>query len=149
MATYGLNGTGQIPFTGWTNVLGNVSTGGQPSAPASTGAVAFNGITQTDAALARIFRKGGQSKGVKAIWYALTLSGVGSTATASYKRIQARQAFNTDMGGAQPIETVSVMNRSVTTADITAFTSLMNRLVSPASYPADLSNNGGGGKGAW
>ena len=38
MATYGLNGTGQIPFTGWTNVLGNVSTGGQPSAPASVGA---------------------------------------------------------------------------------------------------------------
>ena len=85
MATYGLNGTGQIPFTGWTNVLGNVSTGGQPSAPASLVAWPSMASPRTMlpwlASSVKVVRQRRQGNMVCPY-----LSGVGSTATASYKR---------------------------------------------------------------
>lgn len=147
MATYGLNGTGQIPFTGWTNVLGNVSTGSQPSAPASVGGIAFNGISQNDARLARAFRNGEAGKRLKALWIALTGAAPGVVANAGQAQIKGYQGdfFNS----LRPIEIISQVNRATTAADVTAFAALLNRVVFPSTYVADLSGNGGGGKGAW
>jgi hypothetical protein len=147
MATYGLGVAGQIPFTGWTNVLGNVSTGSQPSAPASAGTVAFNGIAQNDRELSRIFYQGEAGKRMKAIWLALTGAAPGVTASANQAQIKGYQGdFYNSL---RPIEVISQVNRATTAADVTAFAALLNRVVFPSTYVPDISGNGGGGKGAW
>jgi hypothetical protein len=57
MATYSLNGLGGVPFTGYTNTLGS----GQANQDATSGVVAFNGITQGDERIAKMLRNGGMS----------------------------------------------------------------------------------------
>lgn len=145
MATYGLQSTvGRTPFTGYTNTLGS----GDAVTPATSGYVWFNGITQGDGQLAALFRNNGGQKKLTALL--LDLLGVvsGSTASYTYKQV-AGQTGDNNLGGVRPIETITVINRASTAADITAITALINRQVYPSSYPADLSGNGGGGKGAW
>jgi hypothetical protein len=41
------------------------------------------------------------------------------------------------------------VNRNTTAADVTQITALLDRTTYPASYPVDLSGNGGGGKLAY
>jgi hypothetical protein len=50
-----------------------------------------------------------------------------------------------DYGGLQPIETLNLINRASTAADITNLKAMINRSIVPASYAADASGNGGGG----
>ncbi len=147
MATYGLQTVpGQVPWTGYSNTLG----AGAANAPATSGYAAFNGITQGDSKLAMIFRNGEMGVGVKALWLALTGAAAGGAALGAQKRVSAAaQDGNGDVSGIRPIVNIGYVNRNTTAADVTAFTALLNRLVSPASYPPDLSGNGGGGKGAW
>ena len=142
MAVYGLNGTGNVPFTGYTNTLGN----GDANVGATAGYVYNNGIGQFDDKLAKILQSSGQSKVVRALWRAMTGAAVGSNATATTKRV----VNNPDsLGGVVPIETVTHINRNTTAADRTAFLALLDRVVYPSTYPADLSGNGGGGKVAY
>jgi hypothetical protein len=94
----------------------------------------------------------------------LTLLGVapGSTAAATYKRVQAPAGPSgttpavtgtADLGGLVPIETVSVINRATTAADVTYLTEIFDgrMVVGPSSLTlvADASGNGGGGKANW
>jgi hypothetical protein len=148
MATYGIGTVpGSVPFTGWTNVLGNVATGAQPSAPASAGVVSANGITQFDKKLSRVFSQGEAGKRAKALWLALTGAAPGGTATANQAQIKGYQGdFYNSL---RPIEVISQVNRATTAADVTAFAALLNRVVFPSTYVPDISGNGGGGKGAW
>jgi hypothetical protein len=44
------------------------------------------------------------------------------------------------------IETINIVNRATTAADLTAFQALISRVVQPSTYPPDISGNGGGGK---
>lgn len=143
MATYGLNTTpGQVPFTGYTNTLGaSVANQG-----AASGYVQNNGIMQGDDKIAKVLRNGAMSAGVKALWYALVGAATGGTATATKKQVQ---HVTGSPGGLVPIETVTLINRATTAADLTAIQALMNRQVYPASYVADSSGNGGGGKVAY
>ena len=140
MATYGVTATpGQIPFTGYTNTLGqNVANSGSTS-----GYVYDNGIFQHDDRIAKVVRNGGMSAGMKALWYALLGAAAGGTATATKKQVQHVQGAP---GGLIPIETITLINRNTTAADLTAFQALMNRNVFPANYAADAAGNGGGGK---
>jgi hypothetical protein len=57
MATYSLNGLGGVPFTGYTSTLGS----GGANQDATSGVVAFNGITQGDERIAKMLRNGGMS----------------------------------------------------------------------------------------
>ncbi len=77
-----------------------------------------------------------------------TLNGVvlGSTALAQHVRVQARQGLGLDLGGVQPVETVDLVNRATDAADITQIETLLTEQRDPATYPVDLSGNGGGGK---
>ena len=145
MAIYGLQPVpGSVPFTGWTNILGNVSTGSQPSAPASVGAVSANGITQFDKKLARVFNQGEAGKRLKAVWIVLTGAAPGVTANVSQAQIKGYQGdFYNSL---RPIEIISEVNRPTTAADVTALVALLNRVVYPPTYVPDLSGNGGGGK---
>lgn len=139
MATYGIVTTpGQIPFTGYTNTLGpSVANSGSV-----TGFVYNNGITQNDDAIAKAIRNGGMTAGMKALWYALVGAAAGGTATATKKQVQ---HVTGAPGGVIPIETITLVNRTTTAADLTAFQALMNRTVFPSTYQPDLSGNGGGG----
>lgn len=143
MATYGITATpGQVPFTGYTNTLGvtNANQG------VTSGYVMNNGVFQHDDKIAKVLRNGAMSAGAKALWYALLGAATGGTATATKKQVQ---HVTGAPGGLVPIETVTLMNRATTAADLTAFQALMNRQVQPATYPPDLSGNGGGGHVAY
>ena len=142
MATYGTAPLGFLPFTGYTNTL----AAGSANAGASAGAVQYNGITQGDNIIAQAVRTGGMNAAEFRVMYALLGAAVGGTAT----KTKAQVAHVTGApGGAVPIETITLVNRVTTAADLTMFQALLNRTVFPATYAPDLSGNGGGGKGAW
>lgn len=82
----------------------------------------------------------------------LTGAVAGGTATETYSRVSAPAGLteSQQLGGLRVIDTVTVINRATTSADETYIEAVQDRLknMSPAiaSYPADLSGNGGGGK---
>lgn len=143
MANYGLQSTpSRIPFTGYSPTLGN----GDAVTPGTSGYVYSNGITQGDAQLARLFRNGAANSAAVRVMYTLLGAAVGGTATKTVARVQAVVG---GAGGAMPIETINLVNRVTTAADLTAVQALFNRTTFPATYVADASGNGGGGKGAY
>ena len=94
----------------------------------------------------------------------LTLLGAatGSTALATYARVQGASGPSAttpsvtgvgDLGGLVPIETVTVINRVTTAADVTYLTPIFdgNMVPGPSSLTlvADAGGNGGGGKAGW
>jgi hypothetical protein len=140
MATYGLGAVpGRVPFTGYTNTMG----AGAANAEATSGYVAFNGVQQGDDRIAKMLRNGGATAGVTQLLYMLLGAAAGGTAAKTKKQVQGVVG---GFGGAAPIETINLINRATTPADLVAFQALLNRSVFPASYPADVSGNGGGGK---
>lgn len=147
MATYGVVTTpGQIPWTGYSNTLGN----GPANQAATAGYVAFNGIQQGDDRLAKMFRNGAMTGATTQLLYMLLGAATGATATKTQVRVQGTTGA---VGGLQTIETVTLVNRATNANDLAAFQALLRRIVAPPSYPADLSGNGGGGKltyaGGW
>jgi hypothetical protein len=139
MATYSLNGLGGVPFTGYTNTLG----GGAANQDATSGIIYFNGITQGDERIAKMLRNGAKSQVLQRLLLTLVGAAAGATATQTKKQIQWEQG---SPGGVVPVETVTLISRVTTAADVTALAGLLTRTPTPASYPADLSGNGGGGK---
>jgi|SRR5580765_2157077 len=139
MATYGLGTVGAVPFTGYTNTLGV----GPANQAATAGQVYYNGVQQGDDRIVKMLRNGGMTSGVTALMYALLGAVAGGTATKTKTQVQAKNGSDV---GTPTIETINLVNRVTTAADRTAFQALFNRVVYPASYPADLSGNGGGGK---
>ena len=143
MATYGIYGTpGQVAFTGYTNTLG----AGPANSASTSGYAQNNGLFQHDDKIAKVLRNGGGSLYMKAVWYALMGAAAGGTASVNKVQVRAQNGSNV---GSPVIETVSLINRATTAADLTAFQALMNRNVNPATYPPDLSGNGGGGHVAY
>jgi hypothetical protein len=139
MATYGLNPQGGVPFTGYTSTLGS----GAANQDATSGQVYYNGFTQGDERIAKMLRNGGMSLVLRRLLQTLTGVAPGSTATQTKKQIQWQQG---SPGGVIPVETVTLINRATTAADVTALNSLFTRSPTPASYAVDVSGNGGGGK---
>jgi hypothetical protein len=139
MATYGLNPQGGVPFTGYTSTLGT----GSANQDATSGQVYYNGFTQGDERIAKMLRNGGKSLVLRRLLQTLTGVAPGSTATQTKKQIQWEQG---SPGGVIPVETVTLINRATTAADVTALNSLFARSPTPASYAVDVSGNGGGGK---
>jgi hypothetical protein len=143
MAVYGLSGDGKVPFTGYTNTLGTADA----TTGVTSGYVQFNGIGQQDDKIAKAMRHGSSGRVLRALWYALSGAAAGGAASVTKKRVTATQGGNLD--GLIPIETQTILSRNTTAADLTAIKALMDRVVYPSSYPADLSGNGGGGKGSY
>jgi len=139
MATYGLGSTpGQVSFTGLSNTLGS----GQANQQSTAGFVQFNGVQQGDDRIAKMLRNGAMTGAVTQLLYTLLGATTGSTATKTKKQVQWQQGAP---GGLIPIETINLVNRATTTADLTAFQALLTRQTFPATYAPDLSGNGGGG----
>jgi hypothetical protein len=139
MATYGYGVPGAVPFTGYTNTLGS----GPANADAVAGQVYFNGLSQGDDRIAKMLRNGGGTLSLRRVMTTLLGAVAGTTATQTKKQVQ---HVTGAPGGVVPIETINLVNRATTAADITAFNALFFRTHYPATYAPDLSGNGGGGK---
>jgi hypothetical protein len=139
MATYGLGSVGQVSFTGYTNTL----AAGSANSAGTTGYVQFNGIQQGDNKIATLFRNGGGTIASTRLLYTLLGVAPGANAAQTKKQVKWEQG---SPGGLITIETINIVNRATTAADLTAFQALISRVVQPSVYPADLSGNGGGGK---
>jgi hypothetical protein len=139
MATYGFNAGGNVPFTGYTNTLGS----GPANSDATTGSIYYNGLTQGDERIAKMLRNGAASLKLRRIMTTLLGAAPGSVAVETKKQIQGVQG---GASGLIPIETVTVLNRATTAADVTAVNAMMFRNPFPTNYAADASGNGGGGK---
>lgn len=147
MTTYGINNpTGTIPFTGFSPTLG------VPDAviPVTSGVVQNNGDTTQDQFINRVLRTGG-ARVVRRVLYTLLGAAPGAAASETRTRIKAVQGLTDpqNCGGVVPIETASLISRVTSAADLTAVQAIFNRVSAPASYPADLGGNGGGGKGGF
>jgi len=142
MSVYGIGNVGSVPFTGWTNTL----AGGSANTGAASGSVQNNGITQNDSDVARAFRNGAMTSAMTQILQTLIGAAAGSNATKT--KVQVKGQNGTDVGS-PVIETVTLINRNTTAADVTAFKALFARTVFPTTYVLDLSGNGGGGHVAY
>ena len=82
----------------------------------------------------------------------LTTNGVavGQAALATRTKVTGvSQLGELGIGGAVVIAAEDVVNRVSATADTTAIAAMLNETRAPATYPVDLSGNGGGGKGGF
>lgn len=76
----------------------------------------------------------------------VTGSAAGNTATVGNAKVPAPTPHTYGNGGLVPITTVNDINRATTAADITAIDATLAKIFAPATYPVDLSRNGGGSK---
>lgn len=138
MATYGSFPNQQVPFTGWSPTLGL----GAANVSVASGAAQFNGNMQSDDRFVKALRSAGNRK-FRRILRVLVTSGIGANATETRTRVKAVTGTAT---GVVPIETVTLINRSLVTADLVAAQALIDRTTVPAVYAVDISGAGGGGK---
>lgn len=115
----------------------------------SVGAYAIqNNRPSTDRKIGRFFRS--QTQRVhKALAGGLIGAASGSNVTDTRNRIVAVQTIGSidNLGGKRAIETVTLINRNTTAADVSALKAITGvGTAYPASYPADKSGNAGGGK---
>lgn len=84
----------------------------------------------------------------KALLNALIGATAGGTAADTYKRVSAPSGLTASeqLGGLRTIDTVTVINRATTAADVTNEKYPLNDTFRPSTYPVDPSGNGGGGK---
>lgn len=151
MASYGVDirtgvaRNGVIPFTGWTPSLGIGSP--KYGSGDAAGQIAFNGQTQDDDRISKVFRKSGlPKKALKQLFIQLIggTAGTTGTGTTSYKQVKGQTGDNYTSN--RPIEITQIVNRTTTAADSLALEGMLSRLTAPATYPRDVSGNGGGGK---
>lgn len=91
-------------------------------------------------------------KQYRRVMRALLGASVGGTATETVARVSAPAGLtqNNQLGGARAIDTITIINRATTAADLTAMQAITDRTYNMAptiaNYPTDPSGNGGGGK---
>lgn len=98
----------------------------------------------------------------RALFTALIGAAAGGTATSTYKRVKSPLATSqatpdvtgvAALGGAIDIETVTVISRATTAADISYLKNIMDGTMYPGpssiTFQNDLSGNGGGSKAGW
>ena len=128
-------------------------------APTITSSAGFWGVISDQYALsankpgfqASISRALGRSafRGNREILRTLLGAATGNAASDTYKRAEAPVGLTASqqLGGSRTIETVTVVSRNTTAADLTYMQAMTDRFfIAPITYVADLAGNGGGGK---
>jgi len=124
--------------TGWSPLFGNTPNAYQ---------LQF-GRHSNDYHAARALGASGM-RGIRRVMRVLNGAAAGSAATETYVRRRAAAPFNqVEASGNVPMETVTEINRNTTAADITYINAniidrIYNMHPAIASYPVDLSGNGG------
>lgn len=145
MATTAPTVTGYSPF--WSNV-NTIPNGSE----ADYNSVTRSGRASHEYNIALAMSRPG-FRGVRRTIRALLGASAGAADTETYSRVTAQTPFAPEtLSGLRPIETATVQSGVTTAADVTYINAqIVDRLfnLSPAlaSYPADASGNGGGGKG--
>lgn len=120
----------------------------------STSGSQIDGRTPLRGGIGRMFRAR-QLRSTRALFADLIGAATGDTVTANFSQVTAKQALldPMDLGGLVAIADTyrlgsSTAGRATTAADVTTLKALIAQLsaLAPASYPADASGNGGGGK---
>ena len=93
-----------------------------------------------------MFRNGGKGLVLRRLMFALLGNTPGTVAAGNEEAGSSGEQGSP--GGLIPIETVTLVNRVTTVADVNAAQALLYRSVYPANYAVDASGNGGGGKQA-
>lgn len=142
MATYGPN-SGTVPFTGFTPTLGDADAVNS----AASGTIQRNGLSNSDAPLARMLTSH-PMRPIREVLLTLVNGNVGDAASETYKRRRGVTSVDdtTALGGLVTIDTTTLISRNTAAADQTNLTALLTREPKPATYVADASGNGGGGK---
>jgi hypothetical protein len=98
--------------------------------------------------LARLFKGSKRQRDARAaVMTALLGASVGETASASVKQVDHTvDPVSPVNGGLRTINTVELVNRATTSADLTAIEGALELSSQPTTYATDLSGNGGGGK---
>lgn len=126
------------PVTGWSPLFGDTPNAYQ---------LRF-GRHSNDYHAARALGAPGM-RGIRRLMRVLNGAAPGSTATETYARIAPATPFNTATGGgARAVETITEVNRATTAGDVTYINAnildrIYNMQPAIASYPPDLSGNGG------
>lgn len=145
MASY--PNSGNVAFTGFTPTLGSSSV----TPDASGGNVFANGLTQQDAAIARILFTG-NNRVIRRLLNVTIGAAAGDSTVESRTFITAFQmsgvADAQQGGGTRPIAAVDLINRVSTATDVTNLKAMINRSPVP-TYVADASGIGGGGHAGW
>jgi len=133
--------------TGWSTFWSQIAPTGQGAAYS----MAF-ARSAPERMIARILKKEGMRE-LHRDWKVLTGAASGSSASETYTRVKGEDALNSFglTGGVRNMETVTVISRNTTAADITYITNnildaIYNMAPAIASYPVDASGNGGGGR---
>ena len=92
--------------------------------------------------LSKLMRRGGNRK-TKELLLTVLGTAPGLTASSTYTRKQAEEG---QQEAVATQETVTVIGRATTSADVTALRADLEREFVPSTYPTDVSGNGGGGK---
>ena len=145
-----------VPHTGFNATLGAAAA----NVPGTTGAL-VSGESRIDPVMSQLMRRRG-FRGYRRLLRTLVGAAAGNSAAENTTRMKAAIAADVTTtgqgGGLITMETVSLVpssaggsapaTRNTTATDVTYFTALIDRLsaLAPASYPADLSGNAGGGK---
>lgn len=97
--------------------------------------------------ISRVMRTRGARK-IKELMLTLNGAAAGEAALDTYSRVEHTEDAGNPAayGGARTIETVTVINANTAAADETAIDNMLEEEFVPATYPADASSNGGGGK---
>lgn len=132
--------------TGWSTFWHNVAPAGQGSAYSL-----YGNRTANERRVDHHLGKPG-FKQYRRVMRALLGASVGGTATETVARVSAPAGLTESqlLGGVRTIDTITIVDRVTTSADLTAMQAITDRTynMAPAiaSYPTDLSGNGGGGK---
>jgi hypothetical protein len=109
------------------------------------------GVANPFRRLRRVFGARASALKAKEIVRTFVTDDVGTTAAWTHKRVGAQTgAVSTEiassLGGVRSVETVTDINRALTSADETALLLEIDAVHTPASWPTEKSGNSGGGK---
>jgi hypothetical protein len=123
-------------FDGTTDVNGDGATGHT-----------LQGANALKRQISRITRRTGFRK-MQELMLTLNGAAAGSSASKTHARVghTVDPGNATVNGGVRTIETVTDVSRVTTSADKTEIDGFINETFAPATYPADVSGNGGGGR---
>lgn len=129
----------------WTGYSPTVGANGS-IVPSTSGQLQFNNsalVNRLENTLRRT-----QSRALQKVWRALTGAAAGGAALATRARVTAKVAKDdpADIGGLVSIETINLVNRVTTAADVTYIDSVLDKITAPIPYAVDPSGNTGGGK---
>jgi hypothetical protein len=119
----------------WSPTLVDVPGSNNALSQSGLPVVFFNGMTNADDAISKVFRKGGRMGAIMREYIVQNLFGSANTVFPSYKRVQAVQgSTGPNLGGARPVETLTPANHAYGGGDNNALFEIFRRTSHPGAF---------------